>query len=38
MTACLNTDEKYKGPDILISNGNTELFTEDVLNLDRESL
>ena len=24
---------QYKGPDILVSNGNTELFTKDILNL-----
>ena len=29
--------DKYYGPDILVSAGNTELFTHDVLGLDKEN-
>lgn len=28
--------DKYCGPDILLSGGNTELFTHDILGLDRQ--
>jgi hypothetical protein len=28
--------DRYFGPDILVSHGNTELFTHDVLGLDRQ--
>ncbi len=27
--------DKYYGPDILVSAGNTELFTHDILGLDK---
>ncbi len=31
-----NFDDLYKGPEVLIGAGNTELFTRDILNLDYE--